>query len=65
MSINFKRHSYDVGLSPLNLKSSKRAEVEKQLAEHIANRPSYHDILARTAWAQKKDLLEVELAFSK
>jgi len=65
MSINFQRHSYDVGLKELKLKSSNKANVAKRLKEHLAKRPSAYDIQARTTWAQKKDLLEVELALSK
>jgi hypothetical protein len=65
MSITFQRHSYDVGLKELKLKSFNKADVEKRLKEHLAKRPSAYDILARTAWAQKKEVLEVELALAK
>ena len=65
MGTNFKAHSYDVGLQKLKLKSSNKADVEKRLKEHLAKRPSAYDIQARTTWAQKKDLLEVELALAK
>ena len=41
------------------------AEAQRLWDLHLQSRPEMKDILARTAWAQKKDILEVQLILAK
>lgn len=41
------------------------AEAQRLWDQHLQQRPEMKDILARTAWALKKDILEVQLVLAK